>query len=724
MPVRQKSLPREKASGQRRPRRRGRGRRTNVSNSGGGTCSSAAIVDEVGRASTLKELKRLVKRHEDRVDTVCLCAVLTKLVAFSESDPAIWGGYEGGSVSTLPAAAATAASSSAGVRQRGGPAEFLHDGTGWEQWEPGGINDEYGDSQDEEDTVASDIESGDEADPEAQEQMRERRRLAAVRAAMSDRRRRLASLAASTSSDALSEYISADATEACSKKANAANIAARQLAQLLQHVGGMVCRRPMPGLDLPSAAAVLRLLAKLGYADREGMALLLGATEPLLLKAREKAAGSLAARADVVGQPEQRLSNSVVQPVSMQQPNGHRPLSLSKDAEAALPSEALDASAAIDLACTCVAVGVRPSAAWLHSLEALLDGDCALRLLRPLDLCAAAHALGSLGHLPPSRWLDSFCSYSAQALLQSTEEPEASTSAAAKPSRLTASPTDVAAYVQGLARMQRLPGEAWARQLCSATLPNLQRYSGAELTDMLTALSALGFRPEDAWMESYYLAVIGQLRNQPMQDVQGSASGDGSLVSVDEELLGIGRVTEMVVALSRLGCRPNSAWLNECLMRSRRGLAASGAEQLSKLIHALSLLRFRAPDAWLQPFLSAALSRLPFASPQQCCSMVGALARLGCVPQGLWLQELSGRTRGRLGQFSCDQLAELAAAMAKLGHRPGPQWMAEWERCSGSKLGEGSSGSLASSAWALSEMGHRPQVRPLCLPHPVLQGGS
>lgn len=377
--------------------------------------------------------------------------------------------------------------------------------------------------------------------------------------------------------------------------------------------------------------------------------------------------------------------------------------------EDAAANAALNTRSVVSLVWACAELQLSPPSGWLDDVEAATLTRLPSMSLE--EVVALVEALGKLRHRVGDAWLMQ-CEAATAALLPSAQ------------------PREAVRLLAGLWRMRHRPDDAWMQTFLMATGPELESLSTQQLTDLLMVLSRMSCKPSDGWMTAYCGAMEQQLlqgqqqQRRPLSSLASLDGGSGGTLAAVAAAAAGGpggnggggsaltaeQLTSLVTALARLGCRPDSAWLNDCLLRSRRCLPAADASQLSRLIHSLAALRFRASEAWLQLYLSAAFSRMPYASPLECCRMVVALAKLGQKPHGLWLQELTARVRGRLSLFTCGQLAEFAGSLVRLGFRPDSAWLLEFERCSSSKLEQGGCEELVGIVWALAEMGHRPEV--------------
>ena len=226
------------------------------------------------------------------------------------------------------------------------------------------------------------------------------------------------------------------------------------------------------------------------------------------------------------------------------------------------------------------------------------ERSSSLYLLRPSELCSLAHSMAVLGHVPSPTWMDSFYAASSEAMAPATAAASGDEAAPGGPvptlMATPLTPAEFTALVVGLSGMTTAaaaaaaagggggllspPGEAWTRSFCAASSPLLMRYSGTELTLTLSSLAVLGSKPGDYWMAGFYAAVLAHLQRQ---------KGEGQLLPEGRQQqmqqMAVEQLTEVVSSLARLSCRPDSAWLNECLMRTNRGLSSMGAKHLAQV---------------------------------------------------------------------------------------------------------------------------------------------
>ena len=238
-------------------------------------------------------------------------------------------------------------------------------------------------------------------------------------------------------------------------------------------------------------------------------------------------------------------------------------------------------------------IGYMPSEIWLNTIDTALGvgspvgGRCDLGLLSLPELCRLANSRARLS--PPSSSLLPeaiiTASYDAMGALldareggrQHDQSPDDFVSLVVGLSALASNAasqadtsvahgtlaTGVAVSLGGLSGL-----EAWTHRFCVVTAPLLSMYDGAGLTATISALAALGTRPSDDWIEPFYAAVITALQRGKRQR---------------RLRIGVDRLSEVVWSLARLGCRPSSVWLNECLMMTSKGLPAAGSKHLAQV---------------------------------------------------------------------------------------------------------------------------------------------
>ncbi|GAX80014.1 hypothetical protein CEUSTIGMA_g7453.t1 [Chlamydomonas eustigma] len=625
------------------------------------------INGSICQASTLSELNIVVKRHQGSLDSKHISAALSKLITFTEAGlNTNSSSYYGASASASITSSLTNLQSlnqqqstvSTTYPPAGYPLDTYHDGTTWE---------EVGSGQD------SDFSDDDDDDPSVGDLINNE--------AVEERLLRASTIKVSTSRatcrDNMSNYARSRSHVHPKQVEGPLPVSHHKVKALTQKLA--VLALPKPCGCLITTVAIWVSLRTLNYKfSSSDLNMLFTSTAPKM-----KAACTTAD----VDECDEHAQNPVV----------HR----------ASEKAGAQARAVLHLLQSLQVMKVQLPSEWSYLASSTLCRH--VDVLTPGQMCEAAFVMGLLTSSMKNQWQERFCSVSSAAILLAPGEVTAGSEASPG---LTVLPAQALSYLEGCTAMGLDLDEGWRGRFCAATLNSLTSYTESELTAVMKSLVVLDCKPDEAWLESFYASTLSLLRSrsqQQLQRQQRSLSVGGCIADNDDDRRSVEQLTEVVSALAHLGCRPDSSWLNECLMRTRKGLPAASVEQLACLIQSLAALRFRAPEAWLQPYMAAAISRIPFAKPQQCSVMLSAVRSLGCVPQGLWLEEMCGRVRGRLQLFPCHQLVDMVTSFAQVGFRPKVEWLSEWERCSGGALRDLGQDELTAVVWALAEMEHRPQ---------------
>ena len=554
--------------------------------------------DSIREASTLADLSLVLDKNSRHLSGEDLATVLSKLAVFSAADPSTWLDEKAASEAVADALRRQDARDSDRARRR---QHQRRSGGGASASERGGDEDAYLDGTAWESTLSPEMDS-DLSDDDGYSQPPGKDWYLEL-----DRRRRRRSSQGRSESTSLEDSRSigrggsgnmqtADGAAHQSSLAYAA-AASAQLKQVIDRVASLACDKPGRFQQLASVATVLSYLAILGY-DQKGKALSLLESSQHLIESIFKSG-----RKGII------LENSSA-------------VSLGSNSAAGTDIRTQEvkrrsASSIVALAWSCVAMDLRPSEAWLQTVESAIGEHWSSEeQQRPGELCSLAHSLSALGHRPNPLWMDRLYAATAQAMAgvgsPSTaaeppltgEKSAADLSGGSPESPVTA--TELTALVVGLSGMTSAsamaaasgggsgllsqPGEAWNQSFFAVSAPLLPQYSGTELTLTLSSLAVLGSKPSDVWMSGFYASMLSYLQIQ----------------KVSEDKLQQQRTTEqlaeVVESLARLGCRPDSAWLNECLVRTGRGLSLISAEHLSLvgglLVELHGLLR-KNPSTWL-----------------------------------------------------------------------------------------------------------------------------
>ncbi|GLC45255.1 hypothetical protein PLESTM_001707600 [Pleodorina starrii] len=178
------------------------------------------------------------------------------------------------------------------------------------------------------------------------------------------------------------------------------------------------------------------------------------------------------------------------------------------------------------------------------------------------------------------------------------------------------------------------PAGEWLTLLLLGTRRSLAEASGEELTNVLSALARLRFRPPEPWLQHYFTASFQRLPFL-MPDQACAAA----------------------VALAALGRRPQPLWLQELGCHMGRQLALMPGDRQAAALAALVDLGYRPSARWLEAYEKQSNGRLAETAPGELCSALAALAKVGFRPQASWLYAFILAVYSKLDTFDSAQLA-------------------------------------------------------------------
>ncbi|WIA29139.1 hypothetical protein OEZ86_011650 [Tetradesmus obliquus] len=216
-----------------------------------------------------------------------------------------------------------------------------------------------------------------------------------------------------------------------------------------------------------------------------------------------------------------------------------------------------------------------------------------------------------------------------------------------------------------------------------------------ELALAITACAKLGYVPCADWLGCFMMAThrkvaaaaagpvtgklaLARLVLQLLWALGGLEVGQVSarwmkqlLLSVHAQLPLIGPryVASLLLALSRLHCRPSPVYLQSLLDRLGELNGCSTADLL-QLLQAAAALRWQPNRRWVDGFLAAAYGRggqgLASMGPQQLAQLHWSLAVLRVTPPERWRMAAVAAVTAQLGSFDAQSLATVVWAWGRL----------------------------------------------------------
>jgi hypothetical protein len=327
-------------------------------------------------------------------------------------------------------------------------------------------------------------------------------------------------------------------------------------------------------------------------------------------------------------------------------------------------------------------LGFAPGPQWMQALYGAVAA--CWRELTSAELAQLAAALAALQQQPPEAWMERLCSSAQQRL----EDELAGRAAAARPEAAAAArgarqPPGPAVLLGApaatlAAQLPRRPGGGPPASLePGAELVQplaLQRHAAARLSELLRALGALGYLPDEAW-----LAWACQLLQKVVSS--GASSADG--------LLGL------LEAWAELGIGSHPELLEALYLELGGALQELGPAQLCRLGQALQRQQQQqqqAPAAWLEAWQQALAASMPDMSSAQLCSCVQAVHTLQLRPSCSWVSALCLVSQGRLHALDPEQLVGLVRALGLQQAQVSPLWAGAVLGHVAAAVGEGQGG--------------------------------
>jgi hypothetical protein len=323
-------------------------------------------------------------------------------------------------------------------------------------------------------------------------------------------------------------------------------------------------------------------------------------------------------------------------------------------------------------------LGFAPQQQWMQGLYAA--AAACWQELTSAELAQLAAALGTLQQQPPEPWMEQLCAAAQRRL----EEELAGRVATARPPARLAKPKRVR-QPPGPAVLLQAPGIAPAAPAAQPPRPasssssgggggtstaevpdpaaellqplTLQRHAAARLSELLRALGALGYLPDDAWLAWACQLLQGLVAS-------GACSPEG-LISLLE-------------AWAELGLSSHPELLDALYSELQWALLELQPAQLCQLGRVLLLQRQQEqqepPAAWLEAWQQALAAAMPAMSTEQLCACVEAAYGLQLRPSGSWVGALCLVSQARLHAFDQQQLVGLVRALGLLRVQVSPLW--------------------------------------------------
>lgn len=179
---------------------------------------------------------------------------------------------------------------------------------------------------------------------------------------------------------------------------------------------------------------------------------------------------------------------------------------------------------------------------------------------------------------------------------------------------------------------------AWLR----VQLTRLPTSSPQALVTIMQLAACCAHRPEQEWLQSFYSAAAGSLRQ-----FTGS------------------QASTLLTAISRLKLQPRAKWLDDFYLQAALQADIASPQEAVQTLDVMSSFHHVPPPEVAQAFAEEMQSNLNRCSPQQLASLAQALLQMDYGPKATWVQAYCDAVYYKLLYFETKQLLAALAALCQ-----------------------------------------------------------